>query len=128
MAQLSTINISPYSNFYQVLRQNITSPKDRQAIIVVIIQGAYDMLNRSIEVSIPACHAGDPGSIPGRRGGITFASGGLDLRRGSNFVPSPYTLDLPGKLLAGWCVLNPNYHEQAIEPSSVQSVTRGGDP
>ena len=23
---------------------------------------------RSIEVSIPACHAGDPGSIPGGRG------------------------------------------------------------
>ena len=35
--------------------------------------GFYPILD-SIEVSIPACHAGDPGSIPGRGGTFTQGS------------------------------------------------------
>ena len=32
------------------------------------VRCAYLSIGDNIVVSIPACHAGDPGSIPGRRG------------------------------------------------------------
>ena len=37
----------------------------------------------SIAVSIPACHAGDPGSIPGRGALFTFSHFGLPLHNAS---------------------------------------------
>ena len=51
-------------------------------------KGYAELLNKhilvSIVVSIPACHAGDPGSIPGR--GVTFSDSKIPLHRvmGSN--------------------------------------------
>ena len=57
----------------------------------------------SIVVSIPACHAGDPGSIPGRGASLLFAPFFINqhlpkspshtpIQAPSTLLPTPYTL------------------------------------
>ena len=80
----NTINQSFYvTMYYNVLKKRIgiknwdqfsaqlLSPYIKQSNIAFFLMKRGILILDSIEVSIPACHAGDRGSIP-RRGGVLF--------------------------------------------------------
>ena len=50
----------------RVVEQNTTEIRTLALTLIEIPADAFPSIRGSIVASIPACHAGDPGSIPGR--------------------------------------------------------------